>query len=111
LFTAEQQEKSLVLLWKCIAFSEAAEFKIRDIKFIKQKTFEVKYKGISVKQFTCDFVVEDLVIVELKAIKRITDIEQAQLLNYLKAGGLEVGLLLNFGTKSLEYKRMINSNQ
>jgi GxxExxY protein len=48
--------------------------------------------------------------VELKAIKRITAIEQAQLLNYLKASSLEVGLLLNFGAKSLEYKRMIYSN-
>jgi len=88
----------------------AVEFKIREIPFEKQKTFEVSYKGEMVKDFVCDFVINDLVIVELKAIKRITEIEQAQLLNYLKASGLEVGLLLNFGTKSLEYKRMINSN-
>jgi len=89
----------------------AVEFKMREIPFDKQKIFEVLYKGTLVKQFTCDFVVGNLVIVELKAIKGITDIEQAQLLNYLKASGLEVGLLLNFGAKSLEYKRMIYSNQ
>jgi GxxExxY protein len=90
--------------------SLAVEFKIREIPFDKQKTFEVSYKDVLVKQFTCDFVVGKLVIVELKAIKRITDIEQAQLLNYLKVSGLEVGLLLNFGAKSLEYKRMVYSN-
>jgi len=88
----------------------AVEFKIREIPFERQKTFGISYKGILAKQFTCDFVVGNLVIVELKAIKRITDIEQAQLLNYLKASGFEVGLLLNFGDKSLEYKRMIYSN-
>ncbi|MGA2916059.1 MAG: GxxExxY protein [Sedimentisphaerales bacterium] len=88
----------------------AIEFNIRKIPFERQKTFEVSYKGIFAKEFICDFVVGGLVIVELKAIKRITEIEQAQLLNYLKTSGLEVGLLLNFGAKSLEYKRMIYSN-
>jgi GxxExxY protein len=89
----------------------AIEFKAREMQFDRQKTFEILYKGVPTKQFTCDFVVGDLVIIELKAIKRITEIEQAQLLNYLKASGLEIGLLLNFGAKSLEYKRMIYSNQ
>ena len=88
----------------------AIEFNIRKIPFEKQKTFKVLYKGIYAKEFICDFVVSNLVIVELKAIKMITEIEQAQLLNYLKSSGLEVGLLLNFGAKSLEYKRMIYSN-
>ncbi len=90
--------------------SLTVEFRLREIPFVKQKTFNVSYKGELVKQFTCDFVIDNLVIVELKAIKVITEIEQAQLLNYLKASGLEVGLLLNFSGKSLEYKRMINSN-
>jgi GxxExxY protein len=88
----------------------AIEFNIRKIPFEGQKTFEVSYKGIFAKEFICDFVVGGLVIVELKAIKRITEVEQAQLLNYLKTSGFEVGLLLNFGAKSLEYKRMIYSN-
>jgi len=88
----------------------AIEFNIRKIPFERQKNFKISYKGIYAKEFICDFLVDNLVIVELKAIKGITEIEQAQLLNYLKASGLEVGLLLNFGAKSLEYKRMIYSN-
>jgi GxxExxY protein len=88
----------------------AIEFKIREIPFDRQKTFKISYKGILAKQFICDFVADNLVLVELKAVKKITEIEQAQLLNYLKASGLEVGLLLNFGAKSLEYKRMVYSN-
>ncbi|MDD5135065.1 MAG: GxxExxY protein [Phycisphaerae bacterium] len=71
--------------------SLAVELKMRKILFEKQKIFEVLYKGIFVKQFACDFVVDKLVIVELKAIKRITDIEQSQLLNYLKVSGLKWG--------------------
>ncbi len=88
----------------------AIEFSIRKIPFERQKIFDILYKGAFAKEFICDFVVGGLVIVELKAIKNIAEVEQAQLLNYLKTSGLEVGLLLNFGAKSLEYKRMIFSN-
>ncbi|GAG07772.1 unnamed protein product, partial [marine sediment metagenome] len=58
-----------------------------------------------------DFVVDSRVIVELKAIKEITEIEKIQVINYLKAGGFQVGLLLNFGRKSLEYKRLVNTKK
>jgi GxxExxY protein len=56
-----------------------------------------------------DFVCYDSVIVEVKALAQLGNIEEAQILNYLKATGLEVGLLLNFGSTSLEYKRFANS--
>ncbi len=84
------------------------EFGLRNINYERQKILDVFYKERKVKQFVCDFLVDDAVLVELKAIKSLTDIETAQVLNYLRATGLNLGLLLNFGAKSLEYKRIIN---
>jgi GxxExxY protein len=84
------------------------EFELRKIAHKRQKMLDVFYKERKVKQFVCDFLVDDSILVELKAIKALTDIETAQVLNYLKATGLHLGLLLNFGTKSLECKRIIN---
>ena len=80
----------------------------RKIPFERQKPIEVSYKGKMLKEFICDFLVEGTVIVELKAIKEITDLEKGQVLNYLKGTGLKLGLLLNFGARSLQYKRIIN---
>ena len=91
--------------------SLAYEFELRKIRFERQKTFNVFYKGRAVKTFIADFVADSTVIVEIKAIKEITEIEKLQVINYLKASGLEVGLLLNFGAGSLDYKRLIETNQ
>ena len=88
----------------------AIEFDLRQIPYERQKPIEVFYKNRLAKQFVCDFVVYDKIIVELKAIKKISDIESAQVLNYLKATGLNLGLLLNFGRISLNVKRLINTN-
>ena len=84
------------------------ELGLRSIRYERQKTLDVLYKGRKVKQLICDFLADGSVLVELKAIKTLTDVETAQVLNYLKATGLRLGLLLNFGAKSLEYKRIIN---
>lgn len=84
------------------------EFELRGINFERQKSLDVLYKGVKVKQFICDLLVNGQVLVELKAIKNLTDIEMAQVLNYLKSTGLRLGLLFNFGAKSLEWKRIIN---
>ena len=86
----------------------AYEFELQGISFERQRSIDVAYKGKSVKQFVCDYLVEGRVVVELKAIKTITNIEKCQLINYLKATRLRVGLLLNFGAQSLEYKRLMN---
>lgn len=72
-----------------------------------QKQFPLNYKGTRIKDFFCDLVVEDKVIVELKAISKITDIERAQLLNYLKVTGIKVGLIINFGQTSLKHERLV----
>jgi len=73
-----------------------------------QPMIEILYKGKPLdKKHQPDFVCYDQVIVEIKAISKLSGIEEAQLINYLKATGLKVGLLINFGSKSLEQKRLV----
>ena len=88
----------------------AIELNLQKIEFERQMPVDVFYKGKVAKQFFCDFVIEGRVLVELKAIKRISDIEQAQVLNYLKATELLLALLINFGSSSLEFKRIIKTH-
>jgi GxxExxY protein len=87
----------------------AIELDLQKIPFEKQKPIDVFYKGKVAKQFFCDFVVAGKVLVELKAIKKLTENEDAQVLNYLKATSLPLALLINFGAASLEFKRIINT--
>ena len=89
----------------------AMEFDLQNISFERQKKLDVYYKNRTVKSFYADYLVEGRVLVELKAIRTYTENEIAQLLNYLKGGGIEVGLLLNFGSSSLQWKRLINSKK
>ncbi len=94
-------------------YQEALELELaaRDVPFLRQVDLAVSYKG---KQLHCtysaDFICFDSIIVEIKALARMTTIEEAQIINYLKATGLETGLLINFGARSLEYRRFIRSN-
>lgn len=88
--------------------SLAIELGIRQISYERQKDIDIFYKGRKAKQFICDLLVENKILVELKAIKKLTTMEEAQLLNYLKATKIKVGLLVNFGSGSLQYKRMVN---
>jgi len=84
------------------------EFVTQGIPFRAQPVVEIRYKGKPLeKKYQPDFVCYDDVIVEIKAISTISGVEEAQLINYLKATNFKVGLLLNFGTKSLEYKRLV----
>ena len=87
------------------------EFSARTIPFAREVELPVNYKG---ERLACtyqeDFVCYNEVIVELKALKAITGVEEAQVLNYLKATGLERGLLLNFGNSRLEFKRFVFSH-
>ena len=85
----------------------AIEFNLQKVPYERQKAISVMYKGEKAKDFFCDFLVGEKVLVELKALKAITNIEEAQILNYLKATGLQVGLLINFGEQSLRYKRLV----
>ena len=86
------------------------EFAHRDIPFTREHPVPVCYKGNRLgTPYRADFVCFDAVIVELKAIKSLTNVESAQVLHYLKATGFERALLLNFATSRLEYKRFIQS--
>ena len=87
------------------------EFGDRGIPFRPQAAMPVFYKGRRLKApYRADFVCYEEVIVELKALTKVGEIEWAQVLNYLKAGSHERGLLINFGAKSLEYRRFIQSH-
>lgn len=91
-------------------YQEAAviEFPLKQIDFEREVNLPVKYKSISLPvYYRADFVCFSEIIVEFKALSRLSTIEEAQLLNYLKATGLKRGLLINFGTSSLQYKRLV----
>lgn len=83
------------------------EFELRKMDFERQKEISIFYKERSAKKFICDFLIENSVLVEIKAISQLARTEEAQLINYLKASGIKVGLLINFGEKSLKHKRFV----
>jgi len=84
------------------------EFERQGVPNEAQSVIEIRYKGEALeKQYQPDYVCYGEVIVEIKAIAGLSGFEEAQIINYLKATGLRVGLLINFGGKSLEYKRFV----
>ena len=85
------------------------ELKRTNLRVDQQKNVKVFYNEFEVGDYFADLIVEDLVIVELKAAESLCEEHEAQLINYLKATTLEVGLLLNFGKKA-EFKRKVFSN-
>ncbi|MCC6627260.1 MAG: GxxExxY protein [Chloroflexi bacterium] len=90
----------------------AIELTERGVPFVHEHDLPVAYKGHQLAcAYRADFICYDDVIVELKALREMGGIEEAQVLNYLKASGHERGLLLNFGRLSLEFKRLIFSHQ
>ena len=82
------------------------ELKNIGLNIESEKEIKVNYKGTIIGNFRADIVVEDKVIIEIKAISALNSQHEAQLLNYLKATGIRIGLLVNFGNK-LEFKRRI----
>ena len=88
------------------------EFRLRQLPFEAQKELVLSYKGEQLAQtYKPDFICYDKIIVELKAVKEIAAEHKAQLLNYLKATGLELGLMVNFGAyPKVEIVRIANSN-
>lgn len=87
----------------------AIELSERNIPFVEQQTIQILYKGKPLRQhYVPDFFVYDKIIVEIKAIKKIGPLEQGQILNYLKATGVRLGLLINFGNDyKLDWERKV----
>ena len=84
------------------------ELELQRIPFIAQQELTIVYKGRTLEQkYKPDIIADNKVIVEIKALARLTGIEEAQVINYLKATGCKVALLINFGAKSLEWKRLV----
>lgn len=91
----------------------AYELKLMGISFARQAEFKVPYRDIAVHTYRADFVIENKVIVELKAISKLADIHKAQVLSYLKASGLKVSLLLNFNVTMMKdgIERVVMSDE
>ena len=88
----------------------ALELIERGVPYKREVTFPVFYKDHQLEAvYKADFVCFGSVIVELKALSKLSRVEEAQVINYLKVTGYEIGLLLNFGTGSLEYRRFVFS--
>ncbi|MDD2247805.1 MAG: GxxExxY protein [Proteiniphilum sp.] len=86
----------------------AIELTRLSIPFEREKELSIIYKGVELKSYyKTDFICHDKIILELKALDALSNDHVSQLMNYLKATGLKVGLLVNFGASSLQYKRYV----
>jgi GxxExxY protein len=97
-----------------VVYQEALGIELdeRRIPHVPQKRIAISYKGRELnKEYIADFLCHDQIVVEIKAIKAITGIEESQILNYLKATNLPLGLIVNFGTPQLEWKRYANTKR
>lgn len=89
----------------------ALELKSRRIPFQREAELPISYKGTRLEcHYRADFICFDRIIVELKAVQQFSGIEKTQVLNYLRATDMELGLLINFGRLSLDFKRLCYSN-
>ncbi len=88
----------------------AIEFKKQGLKYARELEMKIFYDGIQIGTRRVDFFVEDKMLVELKAVIKLDDGHLAQAINYCHAFNLASGLLINFGAKSLEFKRAFNLN-
>ena len=84
------------------------EFKANYIPFEREKEFSIEYKGVILPhKFYADFIVNEDIVLEVKAIKEFSGEHTAQVLNYMKLSDSEIGLLVNFQNKSLQHKRLV----
>ena len=84
------------------------EFKDRCIDYVREKSLPIFYRGQQLNTFyKADFICFNSLIIELKALQKLSGLEEAQVINYLKASQMHKALLLNFGSTSLQYKRLV----
>ncbi|MDD3286547.1 MAG: GxxExxY protein [Bacteroidales bacterium] len=88
----------------------AIEFEKQGLRFQREMEMNIYYDDINIGTRRVDFFVEDCVMVELKALINLEEVHLAQAMNYCQAYNLPIGLLINFGSKSLEFKRVYNLN-
>lgn len=93
-----------VIYQRCLAIAMEKQ----ELNFIRELEMEIYFEGIQVGRRRVDFLVEDKIMVELKAVTKLEDVHFCQALNYLEAYKLETGLLINFGARSLEFRRVTN---
>lgn len=89
----------------------AIEFGKAELNYRMEYDIPLHYDGIKIGTRIVDFLVDNKITVELKAVSRLESVHLAQALNYLEAHNLEIGLLINFGSKSLQFKRLINNKK
>lgn len=92
---------------KCLAI----EFKKIGLNFQQEVDVPIHYEGIIVGRRRVDFIIEGTIIVEIKAIATLENSHLAQAINYLESHHLQIGLLINFGSKSLQFKRLVNGQK
>lgn len=102
--------RELGMGFKEIVYKDALEyeFKQRKIPFTREKEFKIQYKNIILPhRYYADFIINDRIILEVKASYMIVNNFVTQTINYLKASGLQLGIIANFGEKSFVYKRVV----
>lgn len=83
------------------------EMNMQNLNHEREKEMELSYKGYDIGKRRVDFFVEEKIMVEIKAVKQLEDVHLAQAINYLEAYKMEIGLLINFGNTSLQFKRVM----
>jgi GxxExxY protein len=87
----------------------ALELATADLEFAREKEMDIFYKATHIGTRRADFLIEDLIMVELKALIRLEPVHATQAINYLEAYHLKIGLLINFGAPRLEFRRVYNN--
>ena len=89
----------------------AIEMQIQGLEYSREHEMQIQYKSHEIGTRRVDFFVENVIMVELKAIINLEDVHLVQAMNYVEAYNLEIGLLVNFGSKSLQFKRVHNNKK
>lgn len=94
-----------------VIYQRALEIEMtqQDLTFEREYEMDIYYKGVRIGNRRVDFFVDGTIMVELKALTVLEDVHLAQAMNYLEAYNVEIGLLINFGAKSLQFKRLYNN--
>lgn len=108
---AMEVHKELGCGFQEVIYQRALQIEMSDKKILFAREYEMPifYKNTQIGTRRVDFLVDERVSVEIKAVTQLEHVHLAQAINYLEAYNLEIGLLINFGAKSLEFKRLINS--